>query len=266
MKQQAQNGFIVLTGTFLVSNANVLSSTLMLVCTLSKRYTHTVIIQTIAVQAVYSTCIITHAIITKQYAVSFYGQHNRCEYQKEKEGKIWHLKASCERQSSQCKSLRPPRSEGMSCYPVFLHIILPLLTIYYCLSACAGSCACQTLWLSRFSSLIRQNYSLLLLNNVENAHRRVYQVQEQTKECMVRSSKMKQDLPLLISASSSLLSLTASAVPCNFTITMPYKVCNVPSKALHTEEKKTLRILSLCFLTRTSPSTGFSWQNLLLPA
>jgi len=69
MKQQAQNGFLFLTGTFLVSNTIVLNSKLMLVCTLSKRYAHTVTIQTIEVQAMYSTCTITHAIITKQYAV-----------------------------------------------------------------------------------------------------------------------------------------------------------------------------------------------------
>lgn len=38
MKQQAQNGFIFLTGTFLVLNTVVPNSKVMLVCTLSKCY------------------------------------------------------------------------------------------------------------------------------------------------------------------------------------------------------------------------------------
>lgn len=80
--------------------------------------------------------------------------------------------------------------------------------------------------------------AFFLLDIVENAHRRVHQVQRQTKGCVVRNSKMKQDLPLLISASYSLLSLTASAASRNF---VPYKVCKVPLKTLHTKEKKTLR-------------------------
>lgn len=69
MKQQAQNGFIFLTGTFLVLNTVVPNSKLMLVCTLSKRYTHTGTIKTTAIQAMYSVCTTTYAITTKQHAV-----------------------------------------------------------------------------------------------------------------------------------------------------------------------------------------------------
>lgn len=64
--------------------------------------------------------------------------------------------------------------------------------------------------------------AFFLLDIVENAHRRVHQVQKQTNGCIVRSSKMKQDLPLLISASSSLLSLTASAASHNFVCLIKY--------------------------------------------
>lgn len=98
----------------------------------------------------YSTCTITHAIITKQYARQFYGQYNRYYHQKEKKGKIWHLNGSFERQGPQrwfshCNCLLPPSSTGMSHYPVFLHLIPPVLTIYHCPSVCAGSQACQIL-------------------------------------------------------------------------------------------------------------------------
>lgn len=59
-----------------------------------------------------------------------------------------------------------------------------------------------------------KNHSFLpsfLLKNVENAASRVHQGQEQTKECMVRSSKVKENL----------LSFTASAVSYNFSISLP---------------------------------------------
>lgn len=59
MKQQAQNGFIFHTETFLVLNTVILNSKLMLVCTLSKRYAHKGTIKTFAIQAMYSICTIT---------------------------------------------------------------------------------------------------------------------------------------------------------------------------------------------------------------
>lgn len=181
---------------------------------LSKHYTHTVITQTTAEQAMYSTCTITHAIITKQYAMQFYGQYNRYYYQKEKEGKIQPLNGSLKgkvlkRWFSQCNRLLPPRSTGISHYPVFLHLILPLLTIYQCPSACAGSQACQILWWVNPTLHQKEPFiPFFLLYNVENAHTRVHQGQEQTKECMVRSNKVKQNLPLSFLLSSQLYSLS----------------------------------------------------------
>lgn len=157
----------------------------------------------------YSTCTITHAIITKQYARQFYGQYNRYYHQKEKKGKIWHLNGSFERQGPQrwfshCNCLLPPSSTGMSHYPVFLHLIPPVLTIYHCPSVCAGSQACQILRVESIQPLTIKNHSFLSFSS------RVLKMltQESTKgksteECRVRSSKVKQpssQLPPLFSA------------------------------------------------------------------
>lgn len=110
---------------------------------------------------------------------------------------------------SQCNRLLPPRSTGISHYPVFLHLILPLLTIYQCPSACAGSQACQILWWVNPTLHQKEPFiPFFLLYNVENAHTRVHQGQEQTKECMVRSNKVKQNLPLSFLLSSQLYSLS----------------------------------------------------------
>lgn len=128
MKQRDQNGFIFLTGTFLVLNTVVLNSKVMLVCTLSKRYTHTGTIQK------YRQCTLSaqpHMQLPQSNTpCNFMANTADLSSRKKSKERFVHLKATCERQSSRGQvtraQLAATTEQKEALLSVLLHLILPL--------------------------------------------------------------------------------------------------------------------------------------------